>query len=461
MALEIYNTLTRKKEPFIAQEDKNVRLFVCGPTVYNYIHIGNARTYIFFDFFAKYMRSLGYDVDYLQNITDIDDKIIARGHEEGRAPEEVAKDYGKKYFGAMEMLGVTSVSHYSPSTDAIPDVISQIERLIVGGHAYAAKGNVYFSVASDPEYGKLSHQNIENLSPAEATDQAPGKKSPHDFTLWKAYKDGEPFWESPWGKGRPGWHIEDTAIAEKYFGAEWKQYDIHGGGLDIIFPHHECEIAQAEAITETKPYVRTWMHTGLLTIRGEKMSKSLGNFITIHDLLEKWSPEVVRLAMLSAHYRSPLDYSEDLMKQSQENRERLQTAIVRLQSYESKDLHESPLAEKATKDFSDSLLDDINIPAAMGVIFTLVREINSALDANSPIDKKDLLTFFENVDTLLGLNLFVREAIPEEIQKIALDREKARAEKNWARSDELRGEALLKGYEIKDTPSGPQIRSAK
>lgn len=450
----LYNTLTRTKEPVSLPKDRPVKLFVCGPTVYNSIHAGNARSFLVFDLFARTLKLLGHDVEYLQNITDIDDKIIKRAAEEKKSAEEVAHTYEAAYKEAMGLLGVTSVSRYERATDHIPEIISQISTLIEKGHAYAAEGNVYFSTASFPDYGKLSGQRLDKLESNEE-ERAPGKKSPHDFTLWKAYKEGEPFWDSPWGKGRPGWHIEDTAIASKYFG---DQYDIHGGGLDLIFPHHECEVAQAEAASGKKPYVQIWMHNGHLTVRGEKMSKSLGNFITVQELLDTYDPSVIRLALLSAHYRSGLDYSENLMSQAEENLERILECVRRIESYSGTDDPDTNLALKAKQEFIAALSDDVNAPAALAAVYTLIREINKKLDAGTPIDKTALLEFFQTVDSVFGLMLFRRDAIPEEILDLVSARETARAEKNWTRSDELRAEIEAKGYELKDTKEGPTLR---
>ena len=455
MSINLYNTLSRSKESFVPPLSGPIRLFVCGPTVYGHIHVGNARTAIFFDLFAKFLRKEGHEVDYLQNITDVDDKIITKAKEEKRAPEEVAIEYEKAYHSVMSALGVNAVSHYERATAAIPEIISQITRLIEREHAYSIKGDVYFSVSSFPEYGKLSHQDVSKLQSGET--MTTGKRDPHDFTLWKAHKEGEPFWDSPWGKGRPGWHIEDTALAEKFLGP---QYDIHGGGLDIIFPHHEAEVAQAEAVSGKAPYVRYWMHTGLLAMDGEKMSKSLGNIITVHDLLQKYSAATIRMAFLSAHYRSPLDYSDALFAQAEENLTRIKECIARLQKYSSGDKNEAHLTPSARTEWLDALRDDMNTPVAFATLFNLVREVNKKIDEKAPFDSRDVLGFFEEVEVLFSIGLFEHDAIPAVLLALAQKRETARQSKNWAESDILRAEIEKLGYSIKDTEAGPVVRKS-
>ncbi|MES2952939.1 MAG: cysteine--tRNA ligase [Patescibacteria group bacterium] len=453
--LHLYNTLTRTKEAFVPPAKGPIRMFVCGPTVYNHIHIGNARTYIFFDFFASFLRTLGHELEYLQNITDVDDKIIARADLESKSPEEIAREYEQAYHEIEAKLHLDGVSRYARASDHIKEVLDQITRLIEKAHAYESNGSVYFSVESFPRFGALSRQNLAELEKAERTEENPDKRNSHDFVLWKAYREGEPFWDSPWGKGRPGWHIEDTAITERYFGP---QYDIHGGGLDIIFPHHEAEIAQQESATTLSPFVRFWMHSGLLTVKGEKMSKSLGNFTTAKELLDQHPTDVVRFAMLSAHYRSPLDFSDSLFNQAKESRGRIKELLERLEGYHHPEEPSELFAPKARKEFDAALEDDLNTPAAIAVLFSLVREIHKKIDANAPIDQSALVGFFMYVESLFKIGLFEREEVPSEIRELALLRETAKKAKDFETADKIRGEIRAKGYEISDTKAGHTLR---
>ncbi|MEK7151527.1 MAG: cysteine--tRNA ligase, partial [Patescibacteria group bacterium] len=306
--IKIFNTLTRQKEEFKPTDPKKVKMFVCGPTVYDYSHIGHARTYIIYDVIARYLRSCGYDVFYLQNITDIDDKIIERAKQKQQSPSDLAQEYKEKYYEDIKKLGITSVSEYAPATQYIPEIISQVQRLIEKGIAYLIEEEgYYFDLTQFTDYGRLSGRTTEAAEDATSRiDESSKKRNKGDFVLWRLSKPEEPGWDSPFGYGRPGWHIEDTAITEKNFGP---QYDIHGGAHDLIFPHHEAEIAQMESISGQKPFVKYWAHSGFLTINGQKMSKSLGNFVTIRDVLEKYPPETLRLMFLMSHYRSPVDYT--------------------------------------------------------------------------------------------------------------------------------------------------------
>ena len=315
--------MTGNKENFQPIHNNRINLFVCGPTVYDDSHIGHARTYIAFDVVARYLKYKGYSVFYLQNITDVDDKIIQRAAETGASPRSLAKRFEQRYLEDMHALGVTNVNYYARATEHIPEIIGQIERLSELGFAYETETGIYFDESRFEDFGKLSHQNVEDLK-KHRIEPDPTKRNPGDFSLWKKRQDGEEVtWDSPWGKGRPGWHIEDTAITETYFGA---QYDIHGGAMDLIFPHHEAEIAQMEATSGKKPLVRYWMHTGFLNVKGEKMSKSLGNFTTIRDMLQKYEADAFRFFVLLAHYRSPIDFSEEALEQAQKSLERIRQA---------------------------------------------------------------------------------------------------------------------------------------
>ena len=465
MSLKIYNTLTRKKEIFKPRKGKKVNMFVCGPTVYDYAHIGHARTYIAFDVIVKYLRKKGYDVFYLQNITDVDDKIINRAKEEGVSWKELARKFEREYKKDAKSLGVDSVSKYARATEHIKEIISQVERLLKKGFAYQIEDGIYYDISKFKDYGKLSGRTALQAEDAVSRiDESKKKKNKGDFCLWKFWsgKDWEPKWRSPWGYGRPGWHIEDTAITEKYFGP---QYEIHGGARDLIFPHHEAEIAQMEAISEKKPMVKYWLHTGFLTINGQKMSKSLGNFITIREFLNKHSARLLRFFVLKSHYRSPIDYSEKAILQSQNELERIDEFLEKLKTQKSKvktTTQKSKLKiDKFKNKFEEAMDDDFNTPKAMAVIFELIRDINPMLDKNQITQEevKQILEFLKFVDEIFGFILKKeRVKIPEEIKKLAQKREILRKEKKWEEADKIREEIKKLGYEIQDTAGGTKIK---
>jgi cysteinyl-tRNA synthetase len=466
--IQLYNSLSGKKEPLPEpKEQKKIRLFVCGPTVYDYLHIGNARTYVFFDFFAKYLRSQGYEVNYLQNITDIDDKIIKRAAEENKKPEAVAELFTKAYFEDMKTLGVDAVTEYAPATKFITQIVAQVERLIDKGFAYKIEGDGwYFDIAKDPDYGKLSHRTVEQAEDATSRiDDAANKRNKGDFCLWKFSKTGaeknsagaenEPSWMTSLGAGRPGWHIEDTAISEFYFGP---QYEIHGGGVDLKFPHHEAEIAQQESASGLKPFVKYWMHTGALLVDSKKMSKSLGNFVTIRDFLKKYPAEVLRLMVFSHHYQSPMDYTE---KSADDAR----TALNNLMSFLGKiDFalrhHDASSTRSHELEFpaivQSALENDLNTPDVVAITFHTMYEANKFL---WELDKKSLETaaaFIKKTLTLFGI-AHPSPKIPANIEKLAAERELSRANKQFAESDRLRKEMNDLGYDIEDTPRGPFV----
>jgi cysteinyl-tRNA synthetase len=456
MAMKIYSTLSGKKEDLhqIAASDA-VNLFVCGPTVYDYSHIGHARTYVFFDAFVKFLRkNIGLKVNYLQNITNLDDKIINRAIEQNKSWNDISKTFGDEYMADMASLGIDSVDIYAPTTDYIPEIISQTERLVKKGFAYIANGSVYFNTRKFPEYGKLSHQKVEELKEGVRNESEHGKKYFADFALWKASKDNEPSWESPWGKGRPGWHIEDTATTEKHFGP---RYQIHGGGLDLIFPHHEAEIAQMESVSGLSPMAQIWIHTGMLMVNGEKMSKSLGNFITIKDFLAENPPEILRYIILSSHYRSPLDFTKKSAEMASASVSRIKDFVLRLEKIE----NQSPPfpIEEFTKEFWKHLEDDFNSPQAFASLFDLIRESNKFIDSHSLSrnDAQRIIDFICKVNDIFGI-LPKEESVPDEIIAMSADREKARIEKDFAKSDELRVKIENLGWEIKDTENGSEIR---
>ncbi len=470
MSLKICNTLTRKKEIFKPRKSKKVNIFVCGPTVYDYAHIGHARTYIAFDVIVKYLRKKGYNVFYLQNITDIDDKIINRAKEEEVSWKELARSFEREYKKDVKNLGINSISKYARATEHIKEIISQVERLLKKGFAYQIEDGIYYDISKFKDYGKLSGRTALQAEDAVSRiDNSKKKKNKGDFCLWKFWsgKDWEPKWRSPWGYGRPGWHIEDTAITEKYFGP---QYDIHGGARDLIFPHHEAEIAQMEAISGKKPLVKYWLHTGFLTINGQKMSKSLGNFITVKDFLKKYSPRILRLFIIKTHYRSPIDYSEKAISQVQNEIERIDEFVEKMQNakLKVKNFHSCLLAgksklkiDKFKNKFEKAMEDDFNTPKAMAIIFELIREVNPLLDQGT-IDKraiKEILEFLKSVDEIFGFIFEQKKAkIPEKIKKLAQRRAKLRKEKKWKEADRVREEIKKLGYEIQDTPLGTKIK---
>lgn len=460
--MRIYNTLSNKKEDLKTSQNI-INLFVCGPTIYDYTHIGHARTYVFFDAFVKFLRKrLGLKVNYLQNITDIDDKIIKRAEDQNKSWNEISKEFGDEYMQDMALLGVDSVNIYAPATKYIPEIISQAERLIKKGFAYVSDGyenqygskSVYFDVRKFSEYGKLSHQKISELKEGAGSEPEPGKKYFADFALWKASKQGEPSWPSPWGEGRPGWHIEDTAITEKHFGTN---YNIHGGGLDLIFPHHEAEIAQMESISGISPMAQIWMHTGLLMSNGEKMSKSLGNFITIKDFLSQNSAETLRYIILSSLYRSPLDFTKNTAEMAYSSISRIKDFYERLEKIE--DTSPPFPVDEFTKEFWKNLEDDFNSPQAFAALFDLIRESNKFIDSHSlsSNDAQRIIDFINDINDIFGI-MPKEESAPDEIVAMAADREKSRLEKDFAKADELRAKIENLGWTVKDTEKGPIVK---
>ena len=453
--------MTRRKEIFKPIQGNRVKLFVCGPTVYDHSHIGHARTYISFDVIARYMKYRGFTVFYIQNITDLDDKILKRAEELGSSPLELARRYEEKYLYDMKILGVENVNFYARATEHIPEIIKQIEILIKKGYAYETDKGVYFDESNFEDFGKLSNRNLEDLNVHRIGPDS-SKRNPGDFALWKKRENKsesqEMIWDSPWGTGRPGWHIEDTAITETYFGP---QYDIHGGGLDLIFPHHEAEIAQMEAASGKKPMVRYWMHTGFLNVKGEKMSKSLGNFITINELLQEYSPEVFRFFVLSTHYRSPIDFSQEILYQSQKGLQRIYKLIETINEMLDADIkismeNDQKYVEKLVevrKEFFDAMDNDFNTPSAFSSIFDLIREVNrdinqSNISKNSLTKLKALIIEF---GVILGFDFPIKQDNEEGLEEDLVDlikdvREKLREKKEWELSDEIR--SRLKDLDI-------------
>ena len=497
MSLIIYNTLTRKKEEFKPVEKGKVKMYVCGMTVYSDAHIGHARTYFAFDIIRRYFEYKGYKVTYIQNITDVDDKIINAANKEGVDALEYSKRFTDRCLGDLDTLGIRRADKYPKASETIPDMIDMTKKIIDNGYGYESGGDVYFSVEKFKDYGKLSGQKLENLMDGVRICSTDNKRNPFDFALWKSAKPGEPSWESPWGKGRPGWHIECSAMSSKYLGLP---FDIHGGGMDLRFPHHENEVAQAEAATG-KDFAKNWMHIGLLTVDGEKMSKSIGNIVNVKDLLKKWDAEVVRFFFAQAHYRSPPDFSEKALKNTEKGLDRIYRVKEKLESFSenaNKTIDEKSLTKdnkeylKAINnfktDFEKAMDDDFNTPLAVSCIFDFINKSNKyfeiASNPNKKLSKDALETLLKlgNILTLFQPKIVKKEdnndVILKQLQKIVksyetnvkgkniealLDilleiREEARSKKDWQTADNIRDELDKLGFEIQDTSSGPVWR---
>ncbi|MCR5255315.1 MAG: cysteine--tRNA ligase [Acetatifactor sp.] len=469
--MRIYNTLSKRKEDFKPIEPGKVKMYVCGPTVYNLIHIGNARPMIVFDTVRRYFEHKGYEVNYVSNFTDVDDKIIKKAVEEGVDAEVISERYIEECKKDMASLNVKPATTHPQATKEIPGMLDMIHTLIAKKHAYVAEdGTVYFKTRSFKEYGKLSHKNIDDLRGGNRSLLVTGedqKEDPLDFVLWKPKKEGEPFWESPWCNGRPGWHIECSVMSKKYLGDE---IDIHAGGEDLIFPHHENEIAQSECCND-KTFAKYWMHNAFLNIDNHKMSKSLGNFFTVREILDKYDPQVLRFFMLSAHYRSPLNFSAELMESSKNGLERILTCADNL-----KYLAEKAVTQELTKEevdllheadgfisrFDEAMDDDFNTADAISVIFDLVKFINSNVNDNSSKGfVNGLKAQFVILADVLGLKI-EREAelLDSDIEKLINERQEARKAKNFARADEIRQELLDKGIILEDTREGVKWKKA-
>jgi len=446
--LKVYNTLTKKKEVFKPFKKGKVNLYVCGPTVYDYSHIGHARTYLIFDMITSYLKE-GFKIFYLQNITDIDDKIIRRAKEKHVSPEKLAKEFNKEYKKDMTALKIDTVTKYAKATDYIPEIISQVKRLIKKGYAYQIEDGIYYNAKKFKRYGKLSGRKAEKAEDAVSRiDKSKNKKNKADFCLWKFSKKGESKWKSPFKEGRPGWHIEDTAITEKHFGP---QYDIHGGARDLIFPHHEAEISQMEALSNKKPMAKYWLHTGFLTVRGRKMSKSLGNFITIKSFLKDFSPEVLRLFIFLSHYRSPIDYSQKNINQAKKNLERFTEFYNKIKTSKTQD---KTLINKYKK----FLEDDFNTPKFFSEIFELIRKSNKNFKNLKRKEKEQIFNLLLFIDRIFKI-LPKKEKIPTQIIKLVKERETQRKNKNWAGSDKIREKIKKLGFQVKDTEEGPEIKT--
>ena len=456
--LKIYNTLSRKKEVFKPLNGKKVNLFVCGPTVYNFSHLGHARNYLVFDMIANFLRKTGFQLFYLQNITDVDDKIINRAKEKNIYPKDLALEFEKKHLKDMESLKINSVTKYARATEHIPEIISQVRKLIEKGFAYRIKDGIYYDISKFKDYGKLARRTISQAEDGVSRiDEAKNKKNKGDFCLWKFSLENsgpeEPKWSSPWGKGRPGWHVEDTAITEKYFGF---QFDAHGGARDLIFPHHEAEIAQMEAISGKRPMVKYWTHSGFLTVEGKKMSKSLGNFITIKDFLKENSAEILRLFVFLSHYRSPIDYNFEKIKQTKATLERINDFYEKIKEKNKKPA-KTGKQTVLVKKFIKILEDDLDTPKFFSSFFDLVKKSNQKINKLSGKEIKEIYQLLIFIDEIFKI-FKKEEKIPEEIIKLASLRNEYRKQKNWEMADKIRKEIQNKGYSLEDTDSGQKIK---
>ena len=468
--MKVFNTLTKKKEEFVPLEEGKVRMYVCGPTVYNYIHIGNARPMIVFDTVRRYFEYKGYDVNYVSNFTDVDDKIIKKAIEEGVSSEEISQRYIAECKKDMAGMNVKPATKHPLATEEICGMVEMISELIEKGYAYEKNGTVYFSTRKFKDYGKLSHKNLDDLRSGGRSLLVSGedeKEDPLDFVLWKPKKEGEPFWKSPWSDGRPGWHIECSVMSRKYLG---EQIDIHAGGEDLIFPHHENEIAQSEA-ANGKEFARYWMHNAFLNIDNRKMSKSLGNFRTVREISEQYDLQVLRFFMLSAHYRSPLNFSAELMEASKNGLERILNATDNLKHLIASVAAEEMSAEEKeafsktdayVEEFEKAMDDDFNTADAIAAIFELVKYANTTATAESSKEYlRGLLDRIVKLGDVLGLILDKKEELLDaDIEKLIEERQTARKAKDFARADAIRDELLEKGIILKDTREGVQWKKA-
>ena len=468
--MKVFNTLSMRKEKFVPLEEGKVKMYVCGPTVYNYIHIGNARPMIVFDTVRRYFEYKGYDVNFVSNFTDVDDKIIKKAIEEGRTADEVSKQFIEECKKDMAGMNVKPATTHPLATEEIDGMVEMIQKLINDGYAYEKNGTVYFRTRKFKDYGKLSHKNLDDLQSGGRSLLVTGedeKEDSLDFVLWKPKKEGEPAWESPWCDGRPGWHIECSVMSKKYLG---DQIDIHAGGEDLVFPHHENEIAQSEA-ANGKEFAKYWMHNAFLNIDNRKMSKSLGNFRTVREISEQYDLQVLRFFMLSAHYRSPLNFSADLMEASKNGLERIITAVANLKYLISAATAETMTAEEKlalektneyVMGFETAMEDDFNTADAVSSVFELVKYANTTATAESSKEYlENLLALIVKLTDVLGLIVEKEEELlAEDIEKLIEERQAARKEKNFQRADEIRNELLEKGIILEDTREGVKWRKA-
>ena len=468
--MKLYNTLSKQKEEFTPLEEGKVKMYVCGPTVYNFIHIGNARPMIVFDTVRRYFEYKGYDVNYVSNFTDVDDKIIKKANEEGVSSDEISKRYIAECKKDMDGMNIEPATKNPLATEEISGMIEMIQTLIDKGYAYEKNGTVYYSTRKFKDYGKLSHKNLDDLRSGERSLLVSGedeKEDPLDFVLWKPKKEGEPFWKAPWSEGRPGWHIECSEMSKKYLG---EQIDIHAGGEDLVFPHHENEIAQSEA-ANGKEFAKYWMHNAFLNIDNRKMSKSLGNFRTVREISEQYDLQVLRFFMLSAHYRNPLNFSADLMEASKNGLERILTCVEKLRDLEAK-ASDSPRtageqgnmeeADKLRGKYEEAMDDDFNTADAISAIFELVKLANTTADESSTREFVSYMkTMIEELCDVLGIITEKKEEVLDsEIEEMIEARQQARKDKNFALADEIRGKLLDMGIVLEDTREGVKWKRA-
>lgn len=464
--MKLFNTLTRKKEEFQPMVPGEVKMYSCGPTVYNFFHIGNARPFIIFDILRGYLKYRGYRVTFVQNFTDVDDRIINLAKEQGITEKEFTDHFIEEYFIDADALGIKRADVHPRVTEHITEIVDIIKRLEGNDLTYVVDGTVYFNTANFPGYGKLVKQNLEDLEMGARVDVNDVKKNPMDFVLWKAQKPGEPAWESPWGMGRPGWHIECSAMSMKYLG---ETIDIHSGGLDLIFPHHENEIAQSEGATG-KPFANYWLHNGFLNIDNEKMSKSLNNFFTVRDISKQFDLEILRIFTLACHYRSPINFSKDLIESAKAGLDRLYTAKKNL-DYLAGIAREGEMTAdeqaimtellKHKEKFIESMDDDLNTADALAAIYELVRDINTHVKAeNTKALVSEAKTLLMELAGVLGLLGKEEKSLDEEIEKLIAERQQARKDKNWALSDKIRDDLKAQGIVLEDTPQGVKWRRA-
>ncbi|MBU5678151.1 cysteine--tRNA ligase [Alkaliphilus sp. MSJ-5] len=462
--MKFYNTLTRKKEEFIPLIAGKVKMYACGPTVYNYFHIGNARTFMVFDALRRYLKYRGFDVTFVQNFTDVDDKIINKAKEEGVSPEEISQRFIDAYFYDADTLGIEKADIHPKVTENMVEIIEFVKELVDKGYAYQSGGDVYFDVSKYKEYGKLSKQSLEDLQAGARIEINEQKRNPLDFALWKEVKPGEPSWESPWGLGRPGWHIECSAMSKKYLG---ETIDIHGGGGDLVFPHHENEIAQSEACSG-RPFAKYWLHVGYLNVDNKKMSKSLNNFFTPREIAEEFDLENLRFFMLSAHYRNPINFSRELLESAKNGLDRLYTGKNNLEYLLNNSEDLSPVAEEIKwtqslvsykERFNEVMDDDFNTADGIAVIFDLIRDINTNIsEKTAKTVLQEAYDLFMELTGVLGLLNKEGEVLEEEIERLIEQRQNARKEKNFALSDKIRDDLKKKGIVLEDTPQGVKWR---
>jgi len=458
--LKLYNTLTNSKEEFVTVHPDEVRIYSCGPTVYDFFHIGNARPFIIFDVLRRYLEYKGYNVKFVQNFTDIDDKMIERANQQGVTVSELAGKYIEEYYKDADALGIMRATYHPRATEHISEMIAFIERLVAKGLAYQAGSDVYFDITSFKGYGKLSGHKINELHAGSRVDINEKKEAPTDFVLWKGQKPNEPSWNSPWGMGRPGWHIECSVMATVYLG---ETIDIHSGGQDLIFPHHENEIAQSEGASG-KPFAKFWLHNGYINIDDQKMSKSLGNFFTVRDVMGEFNPEVIRFFMLSAHYRKPINFSRIALEQAQSALQRLYNFIKNLVHYLSvKDLQQNHDTDSFSEKintyrfrFEQAMDDDLNTAEALAVLFDMVRDVNLSISRGIAIEEaKEAYSCFILLSGVLGLLTKQTQSVPDEHIKILVEqRQLARKNKNWSLADNIRDEIKTLGVLLEDTPQG-------